>query len=202
MDADHYVSAPFDALNHGIVRRNRRIEGLRRIDAALFEQLAPSRVVKRRIRRGIQLNIGRALVDQRLDFVAHDRSHVLKHVVDRRINLVADTRPIPAHGMLHRGGRADFERSRRMLLQKRRFAGREAAFLAQFCADDKLEIAFLRLFCQFAASAAPFEAHRGLAWDETFHGLGDVSRKNVPAVFTVRENLDSCRFLQLERFDD
>src|SRR5207249_12202141 len=122
--------------------------------------------------------------------------------MDRRINLVGYSRSIPAHRVLHRGGRADLERSRRMLLQKRRFAGREAAFLAQFCADDKLEIAFLQLLCQFAASSAPFEAHRGLAWDETFHGLGDVSRKNVSAVFTVRKNLDSCRFLQLERFED
>src|SRR5439155_21707847 len=128
--------------------------------------------------------------------------HVLTHVVDRRINLVADTRPIPARGMLHRGGCADLERTWRMLLQKGRFTPGEAAFLAQFCADDELQIPFLRLFCQFAPTTAPFEAHRRFSGDETFHSLGDVSRKNVPAVFTVRENLDSCRFLQLERFDD
>src|SRR5215471_17318290 len=115
MDADQNFRSPLDISNHRIVRSDRRVE----------------------------LDIGGAFVDQRLDFVSHDRCDILEHVVYRRIELVGYPRPVPAYCMLGGGRCADFKRTRRVLLQERRLARSEAAFLAEFSADDELEIALL-----------------------------------------------------------
>src|SRR5215470_6270550 len=104
-----------------------------------LKALSATRIVKRRIGRRVELNIGSAFVDQRLYFVAHNSCEILKHVVNRRIKLVGYAWPVPAHGVLHRSGRAYFERSRRMLFQKRSLAWSEASFFSQFGADDKLQ---------------------------------------------------------------
>src|SRR4030095_430937 len=143
MDADRNFGPPFNILNLRVVRRDRRIQRLCGIDAARLQRCPALWVEESGVRRRVQLNIGSAFVDQRLDLVAHDHRDILKHVVNGWINLVAYPGFVPAYGMLGRGRRADFERARRMLFQKRRLAWSEAGFLEQFIADDELEIAFL-----------------------------------------------------------
>ena len=78
-----------------------------------------------------------------MNFVAQQRGEILHHSPPRRINFVGNPGLKFAVGKLHDARHADFERSRRVLFQKRRLARREAAFFAQLCADDELEIPFL-----------------------------------------------------------
>src|SRR5262249_9036571 len=101
------------------------------------------------------------------------------------------------------GGRcADFKRTRRVLLQERRLARSEAVFLAEFSADDELEIAFLWLLRQLAAGAAPFEAHRDFARNQTIDSFGDVRRKDIAPIFAVGKDLDARGLLQLEGLEN
>src|SRR5262249_34492236 len=143
MNTDQHLRLPLDVSNHRIVRRDRRVQGLDGIDAARLQRCPALWVEEGRIRRRVELDIGGAFVDQRLDFVPHDRCDILEHVPNSRIKLVGYHRPEQAYCMLGGCRCADFKWTGRVLLQKRRLARSEAAFLAELSADDELEIALL-----------------------------------------------------------
>ena len=202
MNPNDNVAASVDVLNHRVVRRDRRIQRFVQVNAGLFEQIPAALIEEVRVRRRIQLHVGRPFVDQRLHFLSHNRRHILQHIVNRRVELVRHARPVAHDCMLHRRRRADFEPSRRMLLQKRRFVGREAAFLFELAADDVLKVAFFRFRGQIFPSPAPFEFHHWLSWHQSVHRFGNVGGKNIPAIFAVGKNLHPGSFLHLQRLED
>src|SRR5262249_35194372 len=185
-----------------MMRSDGSVQRLDGIDSARLQRCPALWVEEGRIRRRVELDIGGAFVDQRLDFVPHDGCDILEHVANRLIELVGYSRLVAAYRVLHRRRRADFKRTRRVLLQERPLVRSKAAFLPQFSADDQLEIAFLGLLRQLAAGAAPFEAHSDFARNQTIDGLGDVRREDVAPVFAVGKDFDTRGLLQLERLEN
>ena len=91
--------------DHGVVQLEAEVEPALRRPAAALVEVAVARIEQERIVGRVQLDVGRAELDQLVDLLAQDRGHVLQERLERRVRLARALRVVEVREQARAGER-------------------------------------------------------------------------------------------------
>src|SRR5215469_1332731 len=197
MESQHGSFSSPQSGQAGILDGDDLVDGLFQVNAGLAHALSLLWVCQVCMVGRIDLNVGYALVDERLHFVANDPCQLIRESSRSGIVPVRHTGSVAARSQQRGAGNGDLEGARRVLSQEASLMGCQSSTWSELASHGHARACLLLN----TTGTMPLQRGRGGS-NKSLHSIYETPHEICTPVLSITKDIDSHLFLHCKRVEN